>query len=377
MSQTVLVMGTSAPSDRKAYSRDLLDCLCYPIGHTAQFSYRARWVEPGLFTRKISNAGIPSLVVLCDGPSAAGSQFDFVPLRHVTLLAVEPRSVLETGQQDENTYITLRFVLGPFVQLSPKTADVEFRRWDEWIKGGTPCPFPRGHPSESSARFVFERSGFEEQTKSDQQVSWRELAARISRTQSLADSYLFRVAGVESRDKHGRSSEVAPTNFLEQQGYDVSSPGSYVVKLLWQQSTKPAPMASSSSENAIPIGPLTSSFGRHTEGSLLIRVRRVYEEEMVNIVLTQDNEGVNSPVANLLFRLSPPKWLLPAIVLLLSLGALMTGVTKDAIAELTSSGTWANAHGGAIAWLLKATGAIAVGTGGYLGFRRLPKGIGL
>lgn len=373
MSQTVLVIGTSAPSDREVYSRDLLDCLCYPVGHTAQFSYRAKWVEPGLFTRRISGNGIPSLVVLCDG----SSEFDFIPLRRATLLAIEPRSVLEAGQQDENTHITLRFALGPFVQLSPKTAQEEFQRWNEWIKGGTPRPFPRDHPSESSAKFIFERSGFEERTISDQQVSWRELAEKISRTQSLADSYLFRVVGVESQDKRDRSSELASRSFLMQQVYDVSTPGSYIVKLTWQQSTKPAPMAACSSDSAILIGPLTSSFGRHTEGSLLVRVRRVYEEEMVNVVLTEHDGGVNSPVANLLFRLRPSKWLLPAIVLLLSLGALMTGVTKDAISELTSSGTWANAHAGAIAWLLKATGAIAVGTGGYLGFRRLPKGIGL
>lgn len=377
MSETLLVIASSAPPDRKAYSRDLLDCLCYPAGHTAHFSYRAKWVEPGLFTRKIDPGGAPALIVLCDESKSGVSGFEFIPLRRARLLAIEPRSVLEAGQQDENTYITLRFELGPFVQLAPKTSKEDFARWNNWVKAGSPQPFPRDHASAASAKFVFERSGFEERATNDQQASWRELAEKIASTQSLANDYLFRVASVETRDRRGGLRELAPQSLLEHQGYRVDAPGSYVVNLAWQHAAKPAPVAASSSESVVLTGPLSSSFGRHTEARLLVRVGRVYEEETVTVVLAHQDRSVSSPVANLLFILRPARWLLPTIVALLSIGALMTGVSKDVVAELTSAGSWANSNAAAIAWLLKAAGAVAVGTGGYMGFRRLPKGMGL
>ena len=148
MSTEMVVVATSSPKNRPEYLADLLDCLAYPDGHTAAFSYRFKWIDPGIVFSASEQGSLPGLVVYC-AQVPGSDEFTFYPLRHVTVLGFEPLEVLKKNQQDLDTYVSVQLRLGPCVQVSPRAQEEQWTNWSRWIAGAKPRPFPQNRSRQS------------------------------------------------------------------------------------------------------------------------------------------------------------------------------------------------------------------------------------
>lgn len=383
MSTETIIIATSSPDNRPEYLADLLNCLAYPEGHTAAFSYRYKWIEDGVAYRiKDSSSGstLAGLVVYC-ALQPDTTEFSYYPVRHVNIVGIEPRELLEAGSKDADSHFSIQLELGRYIRISPRDRDQQWVAWSQWLSNQSARPLPQNHPNKDSARFVFQASGFAERNDTvDQETSWTEVINKLAEKPALKDCCFFRIGEVREKKASGKKLQVQRDPGLGSL-YSLQSPGEFLIDLRWHRPGIEVPKANVATTSVSVVGPITRNFGRQTRGKLLLKVGRVYEAETVALEFTYSSAtpGSESPTPRLLFLVRPAGWVLRIVIALLALGSLLTGMTKEAVEQVMHAIPILQPYiqsAAVFAWAAKAVGAFLVGLGGYLGFRRLPKGLG-
>jgi hypothetical protein len=382
MSTETIVIATSSPKDRPEYLADFLNCLAYPKGHTATFSYRYKWIEDGVAQRikDLKNGeSLAGLVVYC-ASKAGSSEFSYYPVRHASIIGIEPREILRLNQQNDDTHFSIQLELGRYVSISPRKQS-QWDVWSKWVSHQDPSPLPENNVHGSSAIFVFQRTGFAEESDTvDQETSWTQIINKLVEVPILKDCCFFRIGEVHEKKAPGQKLQVKRDSGLGSI-YSLQSPGEFLIDLKWHRPGLEVPKANVVASSVSIVGPITRSFGRQTHGTILLKVARLYETETVALEFTYSNSalGTESPTPRLLFSIKPAGWILVTVVVLLAIGSFLTGMTKEAVEQVMHLVPILSPFAQAAAvfsWAAKALGAFLVGLGGYLGFRRLPKGLG-
>ena len=376
--KSLIVIATSAPSNRPRYRRDLLNCLCYPQGHLVRFSYRRQWISDDVLSAQPGKGGAPAIIVFCDVPSRPEQDFSFLPLRLVQLEGFEPSEIVERDLATSDTHIALRFRLGRFVFLAPSTAETQIEEWKSWIHDqGEVYPRPIGHPEQGKGRYVFEASNLPEREHVQEATSWITLTEHLSEARTLNDCSFFQVTGIDKLGSKGERQTVVTKQFLERPAYRLDSGKTYRMGLRYHMGHGPdltktlIPQASSKTISLTQ--PMTDSVGLQTEASIVIGCNQVYSHEVLTLVVEDPDDTIaRAARAEFILTVHPPAWILPVVIAVLAIGALFTGVSGDTIKELTPDGSMIEGHASTISYAAKGLGTFLVGLGGYLGFRRLP-----
>ena len=407
MTQDYVFIATSATAERPVYRQDLLECLSRPAGHEASFTYRARWIEQRLLGQSIPGIGLPGILVFCDRPPEGRTEYTYYPLRKIYILEVEPRELLKSGQWNNDTYFTIRLKLDDYLDVDPADPNGNFNEWNNWFQRYQQRPRFTGVPNSNAVHFVFKQPDFPDKTGAGDDISWRLIVDRLGQTSSLEDCFFYRVVAISSLRKGGGTSDgffrqtienlraktlsrlskgrrvpgqIRTIEFYGKQAYILSSRRHCTLEMTWfRPDNAREPEVVTSSDKVTLIGPLTKSYGKYVSGKVRILAKQVFEEETVALdIVSPSAQGEFKE--KFYFVLRPSKGLLLLIVSLLAIGSLFTGVTHETLkdlSELSGKLSWlgSNVHIGV--WGIKALGAVFVGLGGYLGFRRLPKGTGV
>jgi hypothetical protein len=372
----ILVIATSAPVDRVAYRRDLLNCMCFPASISVYFSYRRKWIDP-LVLSQPPKEGDPVVIVLCDIPENPDEGYRFLPIRHARFDRIEP---LEFGRlTDPNLYLGVKFQLTSFFRLDEtKPVDEQRRAWQRWLEAYPSHPRPRGSSYKGESHFVFRSKAPMEGPHLSEDRAWDLIIEHVASARTLKDCTLFRVAGM--CEGGGRDCTSLPlVDYVDGKALQVRAAKSY--RLLLQYfldpttiSRPPEKLQPSVSTGSIKTSrPLLESIGTSTRASIIVSCDRVYENEVATLVIEDphDNEA-KSPRAEFPLLLKPQRGLLVLVVILLVLGVLATGVDADTVKELAPEPSWVEAHASGIADVMKLVGGALVGLAGYLGFRKIP-----
>ncbi len=199
----LVVIATQASGSRPAYRRDLLSCLAYEDGHRVSFLYRRRWIAETLRGRGAD--GRTALLVYCHPPAPedatgiAAGRPKYVPLRYVTFEEIGPRALLDGDLATDDTYVTVTFTLGKFVNVAPSTLQATFQSFDNAVGGYPRCPKPG-----NDADWVFELEppaglGSDESAG----IAWPAIVSHLAGTDALAGCTFMTLAGMVRLDKSG------------------------------------------------------------------------------------------------------------------------------------------------------------------------------
>jgi hypothetical protein len=389
----VIVIATSAPEKRPGYRRDLLNCLCYPIGTSVRFSYRKRWIEEHLLSRWIEHhrsntlhlfRNIPALIVFCDIPESPVQDFSFLPLRYAHIEGFEPLDILERAGPD--VQIAVRFKLGRFIYFAP--AEIEKQRdiWQTWMlsqEGKHPRPVNEAEIKTTKTNLVFTAKRFQEGQEEPEETSWVRLSEQISSARTMKGCSLFRLIGVYEASSHLNKKHV---RLKEQYGhicYVFEAGKSYIINLqFYLDSGKariPKTLVTHVSTRSILLSkPLIKNIGLSTEVEIIINTSKVYSSEIATLVIEDAVDLVipNMARAEFVVLLQPERWL-PLVVVLVAFGTFFTSVSPEMVkdfATLLHVGTSIASNTSLIAYSIKGLGSVLVAVGAYLGFRKLPSG---
>jgi hypothetical protein len=378
----VLVLATSAPADRVAYRRDLLNCMCFPDSISVHFTYRRKWIDPDVLANS-PKEGDPVVIVLCDIPDPAHPDkgYGFLPIRHGRFTQFDPPNY--SGVTDPDRYIGVKFQLGPIFRVD-ETTPVEAQRltWQHWLEAYPTHPRPRGSSYSGQSHFVFRWPPPTEGTDLPEDRAWALIAEQIARARTLADCTLFRVAGM-CQDESRACTSLPLVRYADIMALRLRAAKSYRLLLQYyldpkRNSRPPEELRPSVSTESINTSrPLLESIGTSTRASIIVTCARVYESEVATLIIEnpKDDEA-KFPRAEFPVMLKPQRGLLILVLTLLVLGVLATGVSADTIEELTPTESWIATHANGVADAAKLVGGALVGLAGYLGFRKLPGGGG-
>lgn len=115
--QQIVVIATSAPTDRSSYRREFLKCFCYPKDTVIRFTYRKRWIDPNLLQQasKTLPEKMLALILFCDKRDQ--DSFRYIPIRLAYIQAIGDPEFRETSIED--TYLSISVKLDRFVRYLP------------------------------------------------------------------------------------------------------------------------------------------------------------------------------------------------------------------------------------------------------------------
>ncbi len=385
----IIVIATSVPENRPAYKRDLLNCLCYPMGTSVRFTYRKRWIEPQLLEHWIeeqrSNTSrslrdIPALIVFCDIPAQPEQDYSFLPLRYAYFESFEPLNILERA--DPDIHIAVRFKLGRFVNFAPTNPEVLRTTWQRWMlsqEGKYPFPYTHSRHKPEKTMLVFTATNFDGGQEEQEDISWVRLSEQISQARTLQDSSLFRIMGVYNVSSRSEK----PAKIRTQYGhscYVLEASKSYIIRLQFYldegKAHLPRTLRTHASTDSLSMSePLIKNIGLSTEAEIIVNASKVLATEMATLVIEDTNSNTHMARAELVVLLKPERWL-PLVVLLIAIGTFLTGVSADMITDIISflhpQKSLLASDAAAFAYSLKALGSALVALGAYLGFRKVP-----
>jgi hypothetical protein len=368
----LMVIATSAPTDRPGYRRDLLSCLCYPSGISVLFSYRIRWIEKNLINDHERLKNSRALIVFCDIPDDPAQNFRFLPLRYARFVCFEPEELLQSNDLD--THIAVRFTLNRYAYPTPVA------KQQEWMLAqGDKFPRPRGHKDDKKSHLVLLTKDFQEGTQVSDAESWINLTKELAASKTLADCSFFRVADIKEQSYKSLKS-VAIEDFRIYKARVFESGKSYGINMQFYldpgKASPPKTLTPHISTESIKLTrPLIENIGQQTNATIIANCSRVYFREIATLVI-EDPEDRNSHTARAEFIviLKPAKWVLPTVVVLLILGTFSSSISSDSIKEFAQEGSGLHSHAAGFEFVFKAVGSLLVGLGAYLGFRKIPSG---
>jgi len=376
--RSLVVIASNTPQSRPQYRRDLLACLCYPSGTIARFSYRKKWIQGGLLEHTEELANQLALVVFCDIPNTANEEFQFYPLRFAFIDDIGPPEILPFS--DEDTHFTIKFRLDRYFALPAASRSRILRACQEDFLAVPHRPRPAGHWQEKDGRFLFRMELPDWDETLPTVLRWQELVSVISKSKTLSQCSFFQIIAIQEGPGlfRRRWTDCQAVRYFDYGGTLVRSGRVYRINLEQYRdyskesaATEITPKPSTSSLTL--SSQITKSIGAVTSASFIASCKTVYTPEVATLVL----EGTGSqkdlvPRAELVLHIRPAPWLLPVVVILLVLGTLSSGINKDAIESISTSGQWLHRNASAVVYSVKLIGSLLVGLGAYLGFKKLP-----
>jgi hypothetical protein len=362
-----IVLATSAR--RPEYRRDFLTCVASPEDHPVSFSYLAKWFDPDLLDRRVDLAGRRALVVFCDEPADETRDFDFLALRHAHLLELRPAELIKRGKLTPKTPITVVFQLGRFIHATDAELPGLRGEWNATLRALPHRPRPVGHPDEDRARFVFGLGDLREgEAVTESQTSWRALSEALGGCRTLANAFFLRVGKLRKYEPNrvgvpveSRRAGVLPLV------YPVKTNTEYELELDAYMKSGETPFtdaitAASSSDKLVVQTTLPPNAGRATEARVMIRTAAVQAPEIASLTV-QGASTFEHDVARvqLVARVEPSYRAVVLLMLLIAVGAVMAGASKDDFG--LSAG---------LAYAIKFLGGVIVAGAGYVALRRAP-----
>ena len=376
----ILIIATSAPSNRPAYRRDLLNCFCYPNGTNVYFSYRKRWIDNELLTEtKKLNENDKVLIVFCDNQDGQDGQadFNFIPLRYATFIGFEPKTQIAIAE--ENSHIAVKFKLGDFVKYEgPLGSENKMDAWTKWMKLQPSCPRLEGHPSAEKSKFVFVANNFKDGDSKDNNLSWLELAKVMATGKTLKNCSFYRISNINEISYPQKDINLTKIKSLDRNFFAFKPSKTYMINLQYyldhQKASTPKILIPRTSTQSINISfPLVENIGLSTRATVFATCKRVYETEFASLVIEDpEDKDIHVARAELSILIEPVKWLLPTMVSLIAIGAFSTGISKELVENTFSGIPFITSNVFTIIILVKILGSCLVGLGSYLGFRKIP-----
>jgi hypothetical protein len=274
MSDTIVVISTSAPNDRPGYRRDLLKCVCLPNGSPVWFTYRRRWIDAELLQNKERYQGRDAVIVFCDVQANRNDTFHFIPIRYAKIVHIDYEGAASSN--DPNAYIAINFSLEGYVRYSDVSNEMNY--WQNWITNqGSSDNYPRtrNHPEEGKARFLFTRSRPTLAKDTPEKTSWAYMCSHLDNAQTLHQCTLYRITEIYEysqkdvthakkgvyRDRETRIFETGKTYRVSLQFY--LDPGKSLLRTIGARA----------SNTAIRLSPmLVEHRGLITDASIIARV---------------------------------------------------------------------------------------------------------
>jgi hypothetical protein len=392
----ILVISTSAPINpnkperhRPRYRREFLKCLCYPKDTNIRFTYRKKWIDPDLLKLKPHELSqIPAIILFCDKVTDASSGkevFRYIPVRFARVRKISSDEFLK--HSDDETYLSVSLQLDRFVHwLNNPTQSQE---WDAWAQTLKHRPRPLGDPDEKDALFLFSASNFQEIQIDDQEetdnIAWENLVERLSSAETLTDCVFYRFLGIykdnfstETKPQKKKRKTIANDYYLERSVYKLHSGNTYSLELRFfvdpGKIGYPTGLIPRTSSQTLKISqPLDASEGITTRTLILINCSTVYKKELITLTVADSNdEKAQSAQAEFLIMIEPQRWQLVSVVLLLAIGALVTGISADMLRAIFQPGNFIHDNATSLEGIVKIIGTIFVGLGAYWGFGKLP-----
>jgi hypothetical protein len=374
----MLILATRA-DQRPRYRLDLINCLAYPEGVAARFTYRRRWIDPDIIHGAIPLEGLQGLIVLCDTSDGPGIEYPFLPLRHIVVHAFEPQGFL--AAPDDDLFIGVEFSLGRYINIEAGQSAAWRTTWQRWLEGYSERPRP-GNLAAGSQRWMFSLDNFAESAiVNPPDVTWQLIATEAARSNALASSTLFRVSGLCSPNTPNCDS-IPLVDYVGTKALEIRSGKSSILSLdFYLDPMKSAPPASlvepSTNSTTLTISqPMFRTIGLSTTASIVLTCAQIYADDVAVIVIENPMDtDARAPRVEFPVKLRKQRGLLFIVLFLLVAGALGTGVSSTTITEIWSRG-WMSTHASEVSDVLKLVGSAFVGIAGYLGFHKLPGSTG-
>lgn len=367
----VLVTTAGAGQHRPQYIRDLLTCAGSPDQHRATFSYQLKWIGDGVLDEPRRLVGAKAIVVFAFLANEKDKGFRFHPIRTATIVDFVPREIVEEQLLRRDSYVGLRFELGPLVPVSPRGVEALETSCTAWVGGYLQHPRPDGPQS----RFLFYLPAYDFVTEEvGEETSWIAHADALATADVLRGATVFRAQRlVTSRGKE------APFDPDRGPGtYRLTSRRRYELhvhtntRALEQDPEYKAASADelvkatlSDSEVAIRRSqPVTFGVGRESRATIYLHAEPASATEVATLIVDGALATGLSPRVEYVIEVKPGY---------LSLAFGLFAVTAGIALASTSVTDWKHAAAiGAIgALLLKAFGGLLVAVGSYIAFRRI------
>ena len=351
---------------RPLYKRDVLNVCCEPPDSQIQFAYQLKWIAEPLRAKPKELKLQKALIIYC----AATSQehiYKFYPVREAIIADVT----------DESGFITLSLKLGPFFNYSTYGNGVNdvITRFQEYVIQRTtdhPNNLEKSDKNEPKARFVREDENWGEAKYCQE---WASLVRYVYNVEGLHDAVFFSV-----QDKNNFGGKPIPlfpnpANAEYPTSYLLKSGGSYTISVFLMSGRRALykdPELKIKESVASVSGPFVRQRSSGFQADFDIQCKRSFDEErsMLTLRVPSGPNAFESPVSDVLIRLAPRKGVLAFAVTFLTVGGLFISLTPEVLGQIPlikqiHPSDW-------LSLIFKIVGVIMLGTGSYVGFRKLP-----
>lgn len=365
----MILIFTSVRVNRPLYKRDILNVCCEPPDSQVQFAYQLKWVAQPLRSSPQALKDKDALIVYCERTDDPNNYFSFHPVRRAVIAAANA----------EAEFLTLSLKLGDFVDYAAYGDDVGdvIGRFQALVTDGQtdhPNNTTKSAKGEAKARFVREHERWPEAKFSKE---WVSLVSYLDDIDGMNDAVFF---CVQDRNKFGGAPVPLfpnPANEDNPTSYLLKSGGSYGVSvfLMWGHGAKYRDPELVVKESLASVsGPFVRQRSSGFQADFFLQCKRSFDAEsgMLTLRVPAEANIFDSPVADVLIKLSPRKGILALAVGLLTVGGLFISLTPEILGQLPlirfiEPRDW-------LSLVFKIVGVIMLGVGSYVGFRKLPSG---
>ncbi len=370
------------------YKRDALESISYPVNHIFRFRYALKYVDKGVVANLEKFTGKPAVLIFLDTiGSPASPDFDFYPLRLVTIL----------GLEDSAGAIYCNFRFGDFVHYGDGSRRKDL--WNSFFRKLPGRPWPPGRPADG--HFVFETT--EEPPELIAESSrpydnWNSVVNCLDKTKDLKDSTFLLVLGFYRVRRRGFRSgfrefwkmseqQLEPTDNQFDSIYPVPMGESVVLKILLSRPSFNYSDPKSARVLKISAGSDTFSGmskekiiseSRYNEDRTVLVCKRVFDAALAAVSIEEkDVDVVRSPRLTLLTRVRVPRLVISSVVGGVAVGALLLAFDADVVRFIASIGpkpfsAWLDGNAKPIAAIAKLLSPLPLAISAYVAFRRLP-----
>lgn len=353
---------------RPLYKRDVLNVCCEPPDSQIQFAYQLKWIAEPLRGNPQGLNNQKALIVYC-AETETQHVYKFYPVRQAIIADVT----------DESGFITLSLKLGQFFDYATYGDGVNeviarFQRYVIETKTEHPNNLLKSATNEPKARFVREETEWDEAKYCPK---WASLVRYVYDIKGLDDTVFFSV-----QDKSNFGGEPIPlfpnpANAEYPTSYMLKSGGSYTVSVFLMSGKRAVykdPELKIKESVASVSGPFVRQRSSGFQADFDIQCKRSFDEErsMLTLRIPSEPNTFESPVADVLIRLSPRKGVLALAVTLLTVGGLFISLSPEVLGQIPvinqiKPTDW-------LSLVFKIVGVVMLGAGSYIGFRKLPSG---
>lgn len=360
----MILLFAAISSERPFHKRDLLNVCCEPNGAPITFGYRSKWVSPTATIAPLEDrrALIVFTEVISSGDPESGAQtgapasFRFHPIRLARITRATP----------DYDAVAFELELGRFADYKRSQTDIDdfLGRFERYVSEGE-----RPHPAETRKLSRYVRGG-PDFAGDDFKGDWISLVHHMRELEGFRDATF--IAGT-----YYDGTPTLPSTLLKDCGYN-DGRATYrrrggtmeemVLRMIPGPGAKPAiPELVIKDSLASVSGPFVRQHSSGFEARFVLAFARTFQDDtsMMSVRIPIDKSAAMtfvSPELQALVRTTPSRVMLALAIGCLVGGTFLLSLTAEQVADIPMLSMP----------LVKVSGALVMGLGAYIGFKKLP-----